>query len=73
MVVEQRDDHTVIEAIHGELSNSVNEQVVYKVEVETSRIIKKITQRNGTNHSGEDQPGDRVHQDSPESVHRQSC
>ena len=50
--------------IHGELSNAVN-----KVEVEKSRIIKEIAQRNRTNHPGEDQPeedqpGDRVHQDS---------
>ena len=29
--------------IHGELSNSVNEHVVNRVKVETSRIIKKIT------------------------------
>ena len=31
--------------IHGELSNSVNEHVVNRVEVETSRIIKKINQK----------------------------
>ena len=30
--------------IHGKLSNSVNEHVVNRVEVETSRIIKKINQ-----------------------------
>ena len=29
--------------IHGDLSNSVNEHVVNRVKVETSRIIKKIT------------------------------
>ena len=51
------------------LSNSVNEHVVNKVEVETSRIIKKIAQRNETHHPGEDQPEDQTHQDSPESVH----
>ena len=40
-----------------------------RVEVETLWIIKKIAQRNDTNHPGEDQPGDRVHHDSPESAH----
>ena len=56
--------------IYGEmLSNSVNEHVVNKVEVETSRIIKKIAQRNETHHPGEDQPGDQAHQYSSESVH----
>ena len=30
--------------IHGELSNSLSEHVVNRVEVETSRIIKKINQ-----------------------------
>ena len=51
--------------IYGEmLSNSVNEHVVNKVEVETSRIIRKIEQRNETHHPGEDQPGDQAHQDS---------
>ena len=47
------------------VSNSVN-----SVEVETSRIIKKIAQRNETNHPRKDQPGDQVHQDSPESGHQ---
>ena len=45
-----------------------------RVDVETSRIIKKIAQRSGTSHPGEDhpgenQPGDRVHPGSAESVH----
>ena len=43
------------------LSNSVNEHVVNKVEVETSRIIKKMAQRNETHHPGEEQPGDTKH------------
>ena len=65
MVAEQRnDDHT-----DDDLDLST------EIEVETSWIIKKIVQRNGTNHPGEDhrgedQPGDRVHQDSPESAHQ---
>ena len=42
------------------------EHVVNRIEVETSQILKKISQRNGTNHPGEDQPRDRVHQDSAE-------
>ena len=36
------------------LSSSMNEHVVNKVEVEKSRIIKKIAQRNETCHPGED-------------------
>ena len=51
------------------LSNSVNEHVVNKVEVEKTGIIKKIPQRNETHHPGEDQPEDQAHQDSPKSVH----
>ena len=52
-----------------------------RIEVETSRFVGEIAQRNGTDHPGEDQPGDRTHpaerdqahQDSPESLHGQSC
>ena len=44
----------------------VNKHVVNNVEVEKSRIIKKIAQRNETGHPGEDQAGDQAHQDSPE-------
>ena len=41
------------------------EHVVNRIEVETfRRILQDIAQRNGTNHPGEDKPGDRVHQDS---------
>ena len=39
------------------LSNSVNEHVVNKVEVEKSRIIKKIAHRHETHHPGEDHSG----------------
>ena len=49
------------------------EHVVNRIEVETSRFLKEIVQRNGANQPGEDQPGDRVHQDSAGSAHRQSC
>ena len=43
------------------MSNSVNEHVVNKVEVETSRIIKKIAQRNETHHAGEDRNQETKH------------
>ena len=48
------------------------EHVVNRIEVETSRFLKEIVQRNGTNQPGEDHPGDRVHQDSTGSAHRRS-
>ena len=61
--------------IHGKLAvKRTRCRLCPRVEVEMLRIIKKIAQRNETKHPGEDQseedqPGDRVHQDSPESVH----
>ena len=52
------------------LSNSVNELVVNEVEVEKSRIIQKIEQRNEAHHLGEDHSGNlerhQTHQDSAE-------
>ena len=51
----------------------VEENVVNRVEVEKTRIIRNIEQKDETSHPGEDQPRDRVDQDFAESVHRQSC
>ena len=43
--------------------------VVNTIEVEIPRAIKKTAQREGTYHLGEDQPGDRTHQDPADSAH----
>ena len=70
-----RADRKTVQNLHGSGAarrshgkRAVNEHVVIKVEVEKSRNIKKISQRNETHH-----PGDRENQDSAESVHKQSC
>ena len=56
------------------LQSLVEENVVNRVEVEKTRIIKKIEKREVKPVIQEnDQPLYRVHPDSKESVHRQSC
>ena len=51
------------------LRERMRSRLCWRVEAETSRNIRKIAQKNETQYPGEDQPRDRAHQDSPESVH----